>query len=271
MKVKFFYHIAVVSLLLLATSCSNADLLTIESNADLSTIESNAEPTSRVEYLTVTYEGKTYKSIPTTYDVRGNFVFQDEVFSSRYRNEIDLLPELSIFMVRENEIELYKNLNELLEKKGLTLLEGVQIEETQLRSSTLPGYDHLAALKLHDDKNFKDRFVQDSLNYSRIIASNANLGNSPHNFNDKCSSLIITNNIKNSTTETIQLGGQTFICANVSAVFIGYDDKNYSDRTIVCIANAGTVTMEASLPGFNDKLSSYKFLFAQKGQYISKW
>lgn len=64
-------------------SCSNADLLTMESNADLSKMESNAEAiTDFEEYLTITYKGKTYQSIPTAYDARKNFVFLDEEFSS---------------------------------------------------------------------------------------------------------------------------------------------------------------------------------------------
>ncbi|MCC8096693.1 MAG: hypothetical protein LIP05_16010, partial [Tannerellaceae bacterium] len=78
----------------------------------------------------------------------------------------------------------------------LTLFEGESVELLQM-CSVLPGYDYLAVLKLHDDKNFKDRFVGDTLTLSKIAKENSNLKDSPHKFNDKCSLLIITNNLPN--------------------------------------------------------------------------
>ncbi|MDR2232510.1 MAG: hypothetical protein LBE56_05225 [Tannerella sp.] len=251
-------------------SCSDADLLTTDSNVDLSTrsgVESVDEDiTSPEEYLTITYEGKTYKSVPTAYNAARDFVFLDDEFSALYEKEISLLPELSIFMVGENEIELYKNLDELLEKKKITLLQEVKevkIEGVQLRAGNVnePGY-----LMLYDDKDFKDRLIDDYLNFSRILTQVPNLDNSPYNFNDKCSSLRIYNNLPANGTITLPTG--THPCTEVIAVFIGYDDKNYADRTIVGFDTIGAGAFEAkSLPNFNDKLSSYKFFFGQNGYY----
>lgn len=75
----------------------------------------------------------------------------------------------------------------------------------------------------------------------------------------------------NDPNKEFQLGYFSYPCSNIDAVFIGYDDRNFSDRTITCVAHAGDKKECSNLPGFNDKLSSFKFFFAQKGQYTSSF
>lgn len=133
--------------------------------------------------------------------------------------------------------------------------------------NNIPGYNYNSVLELYDDRNFKDRHYSFSLNDSIIEVENSDLKKSPYKFNDKCSSLRIANNLPTKEGYFLKLGAYSYETKDIVAVFIGFDDKNFSDRTIVCSTGAGTLKEYRSLPGFNDKLSSFKFLYAQKGQY----
>lgn len=127
--------------------------------------------------------------------------------------------------------------------------------------------DVLAILDLYDDKHFKDRHKDAQLTNATREVDVPNLKKSPWKFNDKCSSLKITNNIPNDATTTFNLNGFDRPCSEIDAVFIGYDDINYGDRTYIAVAHAGKYEPFATLSGFNDKLSSFKFLLALRGQY----
>ena len=130
---------------------------------------------------------------------------------------------------------------------------------------TLGAYD-LATVILYDDRDFKDRNLPFALTESEKSVEVPNLKD-VNGFNDKCSSLILTNNLPNEPNQTFKLGSYEYPCTNIDAVFIGYDDHGYSDRTIICTAAAAEVKKYNTLPNFNDKMSSFKFFFAQKGQY----
>lgn len=115
-----------------------------------------------------------------------------------------------------------------------------------------------------DDKSYKDTRKEIVLR-NTISKYVPNLKDS--SFNDKCSSLKLTNNIPNDPIKTITIGSYTYKCTDVHLVFVGYDDTDYSDRTYTCIASASDVNVHPELKNFNDKLSSLQLFFAQKGSY----
>lgn len=225
-----------------------------------------------VEYLNITYNGKTYQNIPTSYDENGDFIFLDDEFSAIYSYELANDSDWSISAQDSQNITFYPNLKSNLDANGIEIDENIESIEAILREShARVGYNDLAEVTLFDDKNYEDRNYSFQLNDSIIATEVANLKNNPWSFNDKCSSLIITNNMPNDPNKTFQLGYFEYNCSDIEAVFIGYDDRNFSDRTITCTAAPATVKKYWSLPGFNDKLSSFKFFFAQKGQYHSSF
>lgn len=135
-----------------------------------------------------------------------------------------------------------------------------------LKQSTRSASDSLAVLTLYDDKYYKDRSLTFGLFENRLNLAVANLKDKSFKFNDKCSSLIIKNNFCD-PDHYFTLGVDNCPYSKIEAVFVGYDDRNFSDRTITGIAVANSIKKYATLPGFNDKLSSFKFLLARKGQY----
>ena len=175
-----------------------------------------------------------------------------------------MLPDLSIFVTDANNIEFYSSLNETLEKKELKLIKNVKFNSVLTRVGGIVG-----EVDLFDDTGCKDRHFPFTITENSPINYIADLKPSPYKFNDKCSSLTLANNLPDVHNQTILIDGKSLPCADVSVVFIGYDDKNYTDRTIVCTAESSRYNTYNSLPGFNDKLSSFKLFLAKDGQYYT--
>ena len=242
---------------LTVVSCSNQE-------EPIQKADTRATNTSVTEILNITYKGKCYKSIPTTYDENGEFVFLNDEFATLYSTEIAMLPDLSIFVSDANNIEFYSSLNETLEKKELKLIKNVKFNSVLTRVGGIVG-----EVDLFDDTGCKDRHFPFTITENSPINYIADLKPSPYKFNDKCSSLTLANNLPDVHNQTILIDGKSLPCADVSVVFIGYDDKNYTDRTIVCTAESSRYNTYNSLPGFNDKLSSFKLFLAKDGQYYT--
>lgn len=247
---------------LILSACSSEDLAPT----------SNEDEIVPQEFLNISYMGQSYENVPTAYDENGDFIFLDKEFSEIYQKNLANDLDWSISIKGSNSIEFFSNLKENLEANGIVIDSTIKsIAAYPIDGLTRAGYDDLASLTLFDDKEFKDRNYTFVLNDSVISTEVSNLKNSPWSFNDKCSSLKIANNMPNDPNKEFQLGYFSYPCSNIDAVFIGYDDRNFSDRTITCVAHAGDKKECSNLPGFNDKLSSFKFFFAQKGQYTSSF
>lgn len=242
------------------SSCSN-EVETIVEQQDKAT---RAEAT---ELLTVTYNGVTYQNVPTSYDENGDFVFLDSKFAPIYEKELANEENLSINIKSADEIEFFKNLKANLESNGYDYNESEkEMSQGNANISTLDvGYEKLARVELFENKNYGKLKLTYELTSQTISVAERRLHY--QNFNDKCSSVKVYNNIPNDSTKTIQLGDYEYICSNVDAVFIGYEDKDYSKSSITFYANPGTDAYIGDLGKFNDKMSSFKFFFAQKGHY----
>lgn len=220
------------------------------------------------EFLNITYKGKIYENIPTTYDENGEFIFLDNIFSKIYKQELYDNTSLSIVVKDSHNISLYENFQAACDSEGIILLKDfASMEVSQCMLMSRAGYDNLAELTIYDDRDFKDRHYPFSLNDSIKYLEVGNLKDRPWHFNDKCSSLILINNLPNDPNKKLLLGSYEYACTDIDVVFVGYDDRRFTDKTITCIAPTAQVMKYASLPGFNDKMSSFKLFFAQKGQY----
>ncbi len=220
------------------------------------------------EFLNITYKGEVYKNIPTTYDENGDFVFLDNIFSNIYEKELKENTNLSIVARDPQNIILYEDFQTACDSEGIILIKEIpNIEASYNTLNSRAGYEDLASVTLYDDRDFKDRNYTFVLNDTVKATEVVDLKKSPWKFNDKCSSLILTNNLPNDPNKKLMLGSYEYACTDIDVVFIGYDDKGFTDRTITCIAPTAQVKKYASLPGFNDKMSSFKLFFAQKGQY----
>ena len=165
-------------------------------------------------------------------------------------------------------ITFYPSLESNLKSNRLTVIEDANSStKSILKQLTRSASDSLAVLTLYDDKYYKDRSLTFGLFENRLSLAVANLKDKSFKFNDKCSSLIIKNNFPDDPDHYFTLGVDNCPYSKIEAVFVGYDDRNFSDRTITGIAVANSIKKYATLPGFNDKLSSFKFLLARKGQY----
>lgn len=165
-------------------------------------------------------------------------------------------------------ITFYPSLESNLKSNGLTVIEDANSStKSILKQLTRSASDSLAVLTLYDDKYYKDRSLTFGLFENKHSHTVANLKDKSWKFNDKCSSLIIKNNFPDDPDHYFPLNVGNCPYSKVEAVFVGYDDRNFSDRTITGIAVANSIKKYATLPGFNDKLSSFKFLLARKGQY----
>ena len=242
---------------LTVVSCSNQE-------EPIQKADTRATNTSVTEILNITYKGKCYKSIPTAYDENGEFVFLNDEFATLYSTEIAMLPGLSIFVTDANNIEFYSTLNETLEKKELKLIKNIKLNSILTRAGGIVG-----EVDLFDDTGCKDRHFSFSITENSPENKIADLKRSPYKFNDKCSALTLTNNLPNVHDQTVLLNGYPRPCADVSVVFVGYDDKYFTDRTIVRVAESSQHNTYNSLPGFNDKLSSFKLFLAEDGQYYT--
>lgn len=218
--------------------------------------------------MNITYKGEVYKNIPTTYDENGDFVFLDNIFSNIYEKELKENTNLSIVARDPQNIILYEDFQTACDSEGIILIKEIpNIEASYNTLNSRAGYEDLASVTLYDDRDFKDRNYTFVLNDTVKATEVVDLKKSPWKFNDKCSSLILTNNLPNDPNKKLMLGSYEYACTDIDVVFIGYDDKGFTDRTITCIAPTAQVKKYASLPGFNDKMSSFKLFFAQKGQY----
>lgn len=223
-----------------------------------------------IKYLNITYKGICYKNIPTKYNSKGEFIFLDDIFSKIYNDELKDLSTLSTLLIDESNIAFYHSLDELLTEQQLTIV------ELPFTRSSISTFDFLlnvlAGIELYDDKNLSDtkkEFILSSdITYLEVsdLKGKDQSGNS-YGFNDKCSSLQITNNLPNDSLQTITVNNFNYRCTDINLVFIGYDDKNFSDNRIVCVAPAATSHKHNELPGFNDKLSSFQLSFAHKSQF----
>lgn len=270
MKQLFKFATLFVAAIGVMTSCSE-EVDAPQSQADADDVLTRS--TDTIEYLNITYKGVTYDNVPTTYDENGDFVFSDDEFAPIYAAELANDPDWSISAKDAQNITFYGSLTSNLEANGIEIDQDVKVVDGS-RSYVIPSrasYEHLAEVTLYDDRDFKDRNYSFQLNDSIISTEVANLKNKPWSFNDKCSSLIITNNMPNDPNKTFKLGYFDYPCSEIEAVFIGYDDRNFTDRTITCVCQPSDVKKYASLPGFNDKMSSFKFFFAKKGQYSSSF
>lgn len=239
-------------------SCNSEDVV----------LEEEESPIVPTEFLNITYQGHTYKSVPTAYDENGDFIFLDEEFSKVYQENISTDQDWSIAIKGDNDIEFYSDLNENLKANGIDIDPNTIPTATPLSNqSTRGSYENLAELRLFDDKNYGDTNLFFALNDSTISIEVRNLKKDGYHFGDKCSSLKLTNNMPNDPNQTFKLGAFTYPCSNIDAVFIGYEDKKLGKSTITCIAHPTDDHKHSSLPGFNDKLSSFQFFFAQRDHY----
>jgi len=260
MKDLIFFAGSMFCIAAMMCSCSNEVENPIEQQDKTTRSEST-------ELLTITYNGITYRDVPTTYDENGNFIFLDNEFALVYEKEFANKADMSINIKSSDEIEIFHDLKTNLESNGYNYAEceDAMVNAPEQLRNTRIGYENLASVELFDDKGFGDLKLTYHLTSETISVAERRLHY--QNFNDKCSSLKITNNIPNDSTKTIQLGDYEYICSKVDAVFIGYENKDYSKSSITFIAPAGGFRYATSLPGFNDKMSSFRFFFAQNGQY----
>lgn len=220
------------------------------------------EPTNgNVEFLNITYKDKLYKSVPTTYDKDGQFVFLDKEFSAVYNVEVSQLPNLSIFVTDEHDIEFYSSLEETFDTKNLKFVSSVPSNLPQTRAE-IP----IGSVDIFDKRDCAGDHIMFYLNKPHQMPAVRDFEDDPYHFNDKCSSLILTNNLPYSKDHFIVLNGYSLPCIDISVVFVGYEDKEFSGRTTVITANAGVVNRTYSLPGFDKQLSSFKLFIAQRGQ-----
>ncbi len=207
--------------------------------------------------------------MPTTYDHDGNFVFLDDDFAKIYAEELAENTNWSIFVQNEHSFTFYNSLSENLDKNHLDVIEDVNLQSLPEHFSRSL-YGNLAELHLYDDRDYADTTKDFYLTSSATSIQVPDLKSNTYKFNDKCSSFKLHNALPNDPNTTISThGGYSYPCSNVVAVFIGFDDKNYADRSIVATAEPSSHKLMPSIPNFNDKMSSFKFLFAVRGLYQS--
>lgn len=225
------------------------------------------EPTNEdVVFLNVTYKDKLYKSIPTTYGKDGQFIFHDREFSDVYNTEISPMPSLSIFMADDHNIEFYSSLEETFETKKLDEVSDIPTRLPQTRVNNVFGN-----VTLFEKNDFKDMNLIFHLDKPHQVYSVRDFTDDPFHFNNNCSSLTLTNNLPDSHDQFIIINGYSCSCADISVVFVGYDDKNFTGHTIVCVAQSNRYNTYEHLPGFNNRLSSFKLFMAKDGQYYTHY
>lgn len=239
-------------------SCSNEDAPSTNSQEDI----------IPEEYLNISYQGKNYSNVPTAYDENGDFIFLDNEFSKIYEDELAGLNTLSINLVDDSSIEIYKTLDENLQNHGIA---GVPIpieNDLQTRAVVSPSQNFLGQVQLWDDKNFDDRNYTFGISDAKDPMEVGNL-NDPYKFNDKCSSLILTNYLPNDPTKELNMGTYTIKYSEATLVFIGYENKWLGGSTFTVLAETADTEPDSrrNLPKFNDKMSSFKLFFAAKGKY----
>ena len=266
---KPYYLVFLIALVSLCVSCMSDDetvLLQIQQSQ-------SSRAVAVADYLNITYNGKTYEAVPTSYDVNGDFIFLDEEFSFVYATELAYDSNWSISITGSNDITFYPDLQTNLLSNKIEIINEVIMDSLNRSYPKVQNSlsESWATVTLYDDKRFKDRSVDIVLiKNSKLSWEVSNLGEYPYSFNDKCSSLIFVND----APEYLELLNSPMIYSpeqgtKIEAVFIGYDDRNFSDRTITCVVPHKSRKEYPSLPGFNDKMSSCKLFIAKKGEYIS--
>lgn len=219
-----------------------------------------------VVFLNITYKDKLYKSIPTTYDKDGRFIFHDREFSDGYNTEISPMPSLSIFMADDHNIEFYSSLEETFETKKLDEVSDIPTRLPQTRVNNVFG-----SVTLFEKSDFKGMNLIFYLDKPHQVHSVRDFTDDPFHFNNNCSSLTLTNNLPDSHDQFIIINGYSCSCDDISVVFVGYDDKNFTGHTIVCVAQSNRYNTYKHLPGFNNRLSSFKLFMAKDGQYYTHY
>lgn len=241
------------------SSCSNDDMP--------ARVNENTAKLAPEEYLTISYNGKKYANVPTAYDENGDFVFLDTEFSEIYNKELKNCASMSVNLIDDNTIEMYKSLEENLTSKEISTQNLAEQSAQITRAVVNPTLPYIGLVYLYDDKKFKDRHFDFGILPGERYIEEENLNN-PYKFNDKCSSLKVDNKLPNDATKVFDFGSYTLKYTEVSLVFIGYDDKGFSDRTFTVIADANVLREFKELKNFNDKMSSFKMFFCQKGKYV---
>ncbi len=230
---------------------------------DLSKIQNTFD---NKEFFTISYKGQTYKNIPVQYDKNGDFIFLDSDFARIYNEKINI-GNYTMYLDKNSNISFYDNLDDFFKDKNLKIISDLKTRSGNEQSNTFAiTTQYSGGVELYDDKNFLDTRKEFTLkipdNYSLEISNLSSIS-----FNDKCSSLRVTNNLPSNNFSYIVFGGYTYKSTNIIVLFVGNDDVAFQDRQIICAAEAGTICEHNELPGFNDKLSSFKLYLTQKGQY----
>lgn len=251
----------------LFSACDNEDSAPFAPISDICSRSSDV-----TEYLNITYKDTTYLDVPTTYDENGDFIFMDEEFAAIYAAELANDPDWSISATDAANITFYNNLEDNLNDNGIEIPDScsiIPLDSYNMAMGTRAGGGDtdLASVLLYDDKEFKDRSVGFVLTRLTSRYENSKFGSYPWSFNDKCSSMKISNQMPKDPTSI--LVNENLKYSEAYLVFIGYDDHDYSDRSIICVVPHQTLKEYSSLPGFNDKMSSCKCFYAKIGDYQS--
>ncbi|MBD5263350.1 MAG: hypothetical protein HDS39_04685 [Bacteroides sp.] len=218
------------------------------------------------DVLNITYNGKTYYNVLATYDENGDFIFHDDELSKIYESELKNLEGLSIHAIDDNNIEIFNTLEDNLQSNGIDISLLPTNANALTRTEVSSEQNFLGVVEIFDDKDFGDRHYPFGILDPLYPYHMSNLKNY-NNFNDKCSSLKLTNYLPNDQTKILNMGSYTLTYAEATLVFIGYEDKNYGKKSYVVLANAGEHKELKELKGFNDKMSSFKLMFAISGTY----
>lgn len=252
-KQKFFASLMLVGSMIGCASCSNEDV-------PEKTQESTLSPT---EFLNISYNGKEYLNVPTAYDENGDFVFLDNEFSKIYEAELKELPTLSINLITDTNIEMFSSLESNLTKQGIDYSKVPDESSPATRTITSSEQNYIGTVDLYDDKNFKDTHLQFGIIDAIHTVEEPRL--KTYGFNDKCSSLELWNHLPKDESKILNLGSYSLSYDKATLVFIGYDDTDYSDRTYTALAGASELKKYKELKNFNDKMSSCKLFFSEKG------
>lgn len=260
-KTKFLFSAMLAIALCGLTACSSDDAFETSHQSESNSSEEQTRSGAEAGTISVTYKDITYKDIPTALDGKGNVKFLNENFSTWFAEMEATKPELCIYLVSDKEIILYDNVEQCLDEQHI-----IQCEEKGTRAFVNDETQHLGEVTLFDDTHYNDRHYT----FYVIGASDTYYMNDLSDweytsFNDKSSSLEMTN--KMNSSETVTINNYTYNCNQITLVFIGYANIGYGGSTIVSTADASTVTSHFCLPRFNDKMSSFKLFFGLKTMY----
>lgn len=251
-KNKFLHCLLLVGSVLGLVSCSNEEIPDQISEGNL----------SPQEFLNITYDGKEYINVPTAYDENGDFVFLDEEFSKIYDNELKDLPTLSIHLIDDKNIEMFRSLETNLTAHGFDYSKISDESASITRTIVSPEENFIGTADLYDDQKFKDRHLQ--LGISEAIHPAYINDLKTYGFNDKCSSLKLWNHLPKDESRFLDMGTYLLTYAEASLIFIGNDDRYFSDRTYTAYADASEQKEYKELKNFNDKMSSCRLFFSKR-------